>query len=163
LDGYVDRSGVLRACLARRRLWMHPRAFGNSTLSVAIPLPEVSEAMAGLRLLFESIGYTGLFDAEFTLDSRDGRFKILEVNARAWWQLELATAAGLDLCLLAYRDALGQPLPPVGSYKIGQTWVHPVPDLRAWWQARRAGDRAGGFPLGAWLGGANAVFSRDDP
>jgi predicted ATP-grasp superfamily ATP-dependent carboligase len=163
LDGYVDRSGVLRACLARRRLRMHPRAFGNSTLSVTIPLAEVSEALAGLRLLFESIGYTGLFDAEFKLDSRDGQFKILEVNARAWWQLELATAAGVDVCLLAYRDALGQPLPHVSSYKIGQTWVHPVPDLRAWWQARRAGDRTGGFPLRVWLGGANAVFSRDDP
>jgi len=163
LDGYVDRSGVMRACLARRRLRMHPREFGNSTLSVTIPVAEVSEAVANLQRLFESIGYTGLFDAEFKFDARDAQFKLLEVNARAWWQLELSTTAGLNVCLLAYRDALGEPLPAVGPYKIGVTWVHPVPDLRAWWHGRRAGVRSGGFPLRVWLGGANAVFSRDDP
>jgi predicted ATP-grasp superfamily ATP-dependent carboligase len=163
LDGYVDRSGVMRACLARRRLRMHPREFGNSTLSVTIPLPDVSEALDALRRLFESLGYRGLFDAEFKLDSRDGRFKILEVNARPWWQLELASSAGVDLCLLAYRDALGQPLPRVDPYRVGQTWVHPVPDLRAWWQARRTDDHSAGFPLRVWFTGANAVFSRDDP
>lgn len=163
LDGYVDRSGVMRACLARRRLRMHPRAFGNSTLSVTIPLDEVSEALDSLRRLFEGLGYVGLFDAEFKHDARDGLFKILEVNGRPWWQLELAGASGLDVCAMAYRDALGEPLPQASEYRIGQSWVHPVPDLRAWWTGRVHGDRAGGFPLRVWFSGANAVFSWDDP
>jgi predicted ATP-grasp superfamily ATP-dependent carboligase len=162
LDGYVDRAGVMRACLARRRLRMHPREFGNSTLTVTIPLPEVSEALDALRRLFESLGYRGLFDAEFKLDARDGRFKILEVNARPWWQLGLAPSVGVDLCLLAYRDALGQPLPRVDGYRVGETWVHPVPDLQAWWRARRT-ENGAGFPLRFWCTGANAVCSRDDP
>lgn len=163
LDGYVDRSGVVRACLARRRLRMHPRPFGNTTLSVTIPLDEVSEAFDSLSRLFEGLGYVGLFDAEFKLDARDGLFKILEVNARPWWQIELAGAAGLDVCSMAYRDALGEPLPQLSEYRIGQSWVNPVPDLRAWWTGREDGDRAGGFPLRVWFSGANAVFSWDDP
>jgi D-aspartate ligase len=162
LDGYVDRSGVMRACLARRRLRMRG-AFGNSTLSVTIPLDEVSEALESLRRLFEGLGYVGLFDAEFKHDARDGLFKILEVNARPWWQLELAGASGLDLCAFAYSDALGEPLPQASEYRIGQSWVHPVPDLRAWWTGRMDRDRAGGFPLRVWFRGANAVFSWDDP
>jgi predicted ATP-grasp superfamily ATP-dependent carboligase len=162
LDGYVDKSGVMRACLARRRLRMR-EAFGNTTLSVTIPLDEVSEALDSLRCLFEGLGYVGLFDAEFKHDARDGLFKIIEVNARPWWQLELAGASGLDLCAMAYRDALGEPLPQASEYRIGQSWVNPVPDLRAWWAGRANGDRAGDFPLKVWFSGANAVFSWDDP
>jgi hypothetical protein len=67
------------------------------------------------------------------------------------------------VCRLAYLDALGEPLPPRPGYALGKTWVHPVPDFRAWWGARGEGGSAGGFPLRAWLGGANAVFSPDDP
>ena len=163
LDGYVDRSGAMRACLARRWLRMFPPSFGNSTLSVTIPLEEVSEAHDSLCRLFEGLGYVGPFNAEFKYDARDGRFKILEVNARPWWQVELATSCGLDVCGMAYHDALGEPLPHAGEYRIGGTWVHPVPDLRAWWTGRMHGDRAGGFPLRAWFGGANAIFSWDDP
>jgi len=162
LDGYVDRCGVMGACLARRRLRMYPRKFGNSTLSVTIPLTEAADAVESLCRLFDGLGYVGLFDAEFKQDSRDGRFKILEVNARPWWQLELASASGLDVCGMAFQDALGRPIPPVPEYRVGRTWVHPLPDLRAWWDTRAESGVAPG-PLRAWFGGANAVFSWDDP
>ncbi len=163
LDGYVDRSGVMRACLARRRLRMHPAEFGNSTLSVTIPVAEVSPALESLRRLFDGIGFIGFFDAEFKHDARDGRFKVFEVNARPWWQLELAEASGLGLCRMAYRDALGLPISSVLEYRVGRRWVHPMPDLRAWWAGRAGGGAAGGFPLRSWVGGANALFSLRDP
>jgi D-aspartate ligase len=163
LDGYVDRTGVMRACLARRRLRLYPPDFGNSTMSVTIPMSEAQQALESLRRLFDGIGYAGLFDAEFVHDNRDGSFKILEVNARPWWQLELAGASGLDLALMAYRDTLGLPLPKAGQYRVGRTWVHPIPDLRAWWAARRSGEVLGGFPPLSWFRGANALFSWDDP
>ncbi len=163
LDGYVDRAGTMRACLARRRLRMYPRPFGNSTLSVTIPVEPVAQAVDALRRLFDGLGYTGLFDAEFAYDERDGLYKIVEVNARPWWQLELTQGSGLDVCGMAYRDAIGEPIATATSYQIGRTWVHPVPDLTAWWTARRAGERSGRFPLAAWLMGSNAVFRWDDP
>lgn len=163
LDGYVDRSGVMRACLARRRLRLHPPDFGNSTMSVTIRIHEAEQALESLSRLFHGIGYVGLFDAEFVHDERDGLLKILEVNARPWWQLELAGASGLDLALMAYRDAVGLPMPESGTYRVGRTWVHPLPDLRAWWAARKSGEVLGGFPLRSWFRGANALFSWDDP
>jgi D-aspartate ligase len=130
---------------------------------VTMPLREAGEAPESLARLLEGLGYVGLFDAEFVYDARDGRYKVLEVNARPWWQLELAGAAGLDLTLMAYRDALGLPLPSAPGYRVGRTWVHPVPDLRAWWSARSDGSVLGGFPLRSWFGGANAIFPADDP
>lgn len=163
LDGYVDRGGVMRACLARRRLRMYPPEFGNSTMSVTMPLDQAGPAVESLGRLLTGIGYNGLFDAEFKYDHRDGQFKVLEVNARPWWQLEIAAASGLDLCLMAYRDALGLPFAAGGDYHVGRMWVHPVPDLRAWWAGRRAGRVAGSIPPRAFFGAANAVFSLDDP
>ena len=163
IDGYVDQGGTMRGCLAYRRLRMHPPEFGNSTMAVTIPLAEVAAAHESLLRLFDGLDYSGLFDAEFKHDSRDGEFKLLEVNARPWWNLEIAGAAGLDLCGIAYRDALGLPLPRSTGYRVGRTWVHPLPDLRAWGAARRHGAPVGPHPLRAFFGGANAIFSRDDP
>ncbi|HEX5031675.1 MAG TPA: hypothetical protein VFX78_09485 [Candidatus Eisenbacteria bacterium] len=163
LDGYVDRRGAIRACLARRRLRMYPRPFGNSTLSVTIPMREAAAARESLERLFTGIGFVGLFDAEFAFDARDGLFKIVEVNARPWWQLALTGGSGLDVCVMAYHDALGEPFTVPSEYRIGRTWVHPVPDLGAWWDGVKRGDRTGGFPVRNWFTGPNSVWSWDDP
>jgi D-aspartate ligase len=161
LDGYVDRAGIVRACVARRRLRMHPPDFGNSTLSITVPVNEVEAAVDCLRRLFDTLGYRGLFDAEFMYDQRDGQFKVIEVNARPWWQLEILSACGVDVVPMAYRDALGLPIRSIEEYRVGCTWVHPLPDVRSWWASRGRGP--GGFPLRYWLRDANAVYSRDDP
>ncbi|WP_311346197.1 carboxylate--amine ligase [Blastococcus goldschmidtiae] len=161
LDGYVDRAGVMRACVARRRLRMHPADFGNSTLSVTVPVDEVKGAVDCLRRLFHTLGYKGLFDAEFMYDQRDEQFKLIEVNARPWWQLEILYACGVDVVPMAYRDALGLPISSIEEYRVGCTWVHPLPDVRSWWAARGRG--SGSFPLRYWMRDANAVYSRDDP
>ena len=158
VDGYVDRAGRLRACFARRRLRMFPPGLGNSTLSETIRLADAADAVAALERLFAGIGFTGLFDAEFKRDERDGVAKILEVNARPWWQLGLAAAAGLDLVVLSYRDAAGGEPPPTERYRVGVRWVHPVPDARAWWRSRGGP----GLPVRAWLGPGNAVWNPDD-
>ena len=34
-------------------------------------------------------------------------FKILEINARPWWYVELASRCGVDVCTMSYRDAFG--------------------------------------------------------
>ncbi len=162
LDGYVDRAGTLRACLARRRLRMFPPGLGNSTLSETIMLADAADAVTAVERLFAGIGFTGLFDAELKRDERDGVAKILEVNARPWWQLGIAAAAGLDLALLAYRDAAGGEPPPSERYRVGVRWVYPVPDARAWWRSRGKGGDPG-LPVRAWLGAGNAVWNRDDP
>ena len=163
LDGFVDREGVMRACLARRRLRMFPPPFGNSTFSETTPLEETGSAADSLRRLFAAIGFRGLFDAEFKQDARDGEFKVIEVNGRPWWQLAIARAAGLDVVMAAYRDAAGLPAVDLGGYRVGCRWVHPVLDLRAMWAARRLPQPIGPSPLRAWAGGANAVFAADDP
>jgi predicted ATP-grasp superfamily ATP-dependent carboligase len=121
----------------------------------------VEGAVDSLRRLFHTLGYRGLFDAEFMYDQRDQQFKLIEVNARPWWQLEILHACGVDVVPMAYRDALGLPIRSIDEYRVGCTWVHPLPDVRSWWASRGRGP--GRFPLRYWMRDANAVYSRDDP
>jgi D-aspartate ligase len=160
IDGFVDRHGRVVGLLARRRIRMYPPRFGNSTDSVTIPLADVEDAADSLSRLFAAIRYHGLFDAEFKLDERSGRHRLIEVNARPWWQIELARAAGVDVVAMAYVDALGVDVAPTSGYRIGRRWIHTLPDLRARWEMRRSEPNE---PIGeGWLAAKHAVFQWSD-
>ena len=104
---------------ARRRLRIHPPRFGNSTAMISVPLDEVRDAVTSLEALAPQVGLRGIFSAEFKRDPRDGRFKLIEVNPRPWWYVEFAATCGADVCVPAYRDALGLPAAPARSYRVG--------------------------------------------
>ena len=109
------------------------------------------------------MGYTGIFSAEFKYDHRDGEFKILEMNARPWWYVDFAASCGVDVCWMAYQDALGLPVEPVTTYEVGRRCVYPVQDLRACWHLWRNGRSDGGVPVASWLGASQPVFGWEDP
>jgi D-aspartate ligase len=163
LDGFIDRRGRVCGLLARRRLRMFPPDFGNSTITESIPLEAMSAARETLLRLLRSIAYRGVFSAEFKLDDRDGLFKILEVNARPWWFVGFAAACGVDVCGMARRDALGEDVETVTSYRVGLRCVYARRDLDGW----RAHPRESRPPLASvlrsWIGAQQLTFSLDDP
>lgn len=156
LDGFMDRHGTVCGVLARRRLRMFPPRFGNSTLMVTIPLDDVRQAFDSLKRLLGCVGYRGIFNAEFKYDERDRQFKILEVNARPWWYIEFAARSGLDVCSMAYKDALGEEVTPSAGYQLGRKCAHHILDYSGFRQ------QAEGTPntLFAWL---KSVGAADDP
>ena len=162
VDGFVDRHGDIRALIARRRLSQYPPHFGNSSRSQTIPLEEVSGAVDSLRKLWSTLQYRGIFDAEFKYDTRDRQFKLLEINARPWWFIEFATRCGVDLCGMAYADALERPVEFLDRYETGRSCVHMSYDLAAHWATDPG---IGGFAR--WLRsckGVEDIFYRwDDP
>jgi predicted ATP-grasp superfamily ATP-dependent carboligase len=79
---------------------------------------------------FQAIGYRGLFGAEFKRDPRDGRFKLLEVNARSMGGNAHSTACGANDILAAYRDALGYPITRINQYKVGVHSAFLINDLK---------------------------------
>lgn len=159
LDGFVDRTGVTRAVFARRRIRMWPPGLGNSTQTVTVALAEVADALGSLRRLLGAVEYRGPFDVEFVHDPRDGRFKLLDVNVRPWWQVALAAHCGVDVVAMLYDDALGRPVPDASGYRVGARWINPIQDLRAF----RSGMRAA-VPRGteAWHRAVFGVFRWDD-
>ncbi len=163
VDGFVDRTGTIKALFARRRLLMHPIDFGNSTLMVSVPLEEVSQAIEGLRAILADLDYRGIFSAEFKRDDRDGVFKLLEVNVRPWWFVEFAAIAGVDVCSMAYRDALNLDVDPIFSYEYGLRHMMFSHHLRALLKLHRTG----ALTVKGWLresrGAGDAVFRWSDP
>jgi predicted ATP-grasp superfamily ATP-dependent carboligase len=163
IDGFVAADGRTIARLARRRLRMYPRDFGNSTYHVTVPLAEVAEALEHLDRLFSRTSFRGIFSAEFKRDERDGELKILEMNVRPWWYVHFASTCGVDVCELAHREARGLPLEPSDAYTIGASCVLLGADLRAFLD-QRGPDGVGLLRwLGGWVGATRVVFSTRDP
>ncbi|MCL7969810.1 MAG: hypothetical protein M8867_09335 [marine benthic group bacterium] len=163
IDGFRDAGGTVRALFARQRLRMYPPSFGNSTLMRSVAIDEVAGAAESLQRLLAALGYRGVFSAEFKLDPRDQRFKLLEVNTRPWWYVEFAARCGVDVCAMAYRDALGEAVPTVESYRTGVACVYPYMDLSACQSLRRSGELSLAEWARSWAGARQPVFRWDDP
>lgn len=163
VDGFVDQNGILAAAFCRRRLRMHPPDFGNSSYMVSVGRDQVAAAVTTMQRILESVGYRGVFSAEFKYDERDGLFKVLEVNARPWWYVEFAARCGVDVCGMAYRDALGLKAEPVGEYRVGSSCVFPLYDYGACLQQYREGRLSAGAWARSWLTAQQPVFRWSDP
>jgi len=163
LDGFVDAAGVMRACLARRRLRMSSPRFGNSCATLSVPLDEVRPAVEDLERLLAGIRYRGPFDAEFKQDERTGVFHLLEINVRPWWQIELAALCGVDVVPMIYRDALGQPVADTPEYRTGVEWILPYHDAAACAALVRSGALGLRAWVASWLRARWGGFAWDDP
>ena len=61
-------------------------------------------------------------------DSKDGKYKLIEINARPWGWHTIAIAAGVDLPYLSYLDILGEEVRQNG-FTEGIKWMHMVTDI----------------------------------
>jgi D-aspartate ligase len=75
-----------------------------------------------------AIGYYGLVELEYKRDSRDGAFKLLDVNARTWGYHTLGAAAGVDFPYLLFLDQVGAGVPEVHAMP-GIRWVRLATDV----------------------------------
>lgn len=165
--GRDGRGRCVVAGLVMRRLRGWPVGFGTSTLV------ESAGASASSREIFErgraivtALGYRGISEIEFKRDARDGTLRLIEMNPRPWWQIDLAVRCGMNLPYRAYRDAAGLPA----------TIMRPASQLpnRRWWYARfdlraaRQALREGRMSRLGWLWSLRrtrsfAFFDRTDP
>lgn len=162
VDGFRDRDGGFAGLFARRRVRIFPADFGNSSYCASIPLREVQPAVASVCELLERLDYRGIFSAEFKRDARDGSFRILEVNTRAWWYVEFAARCGVNVCEMAYCDAIGAPVPQAGRYPVRVGCVSLANDIRSVLSAQPARVSPPRL-LWQWLRAHFHVFRVDDP
>ena len=163
IDGFIDRSGTLRAIFVRRRLRMYPLDFGNSTAMVSVPVAEAAPAVASISALLQYAHYRGIFSAEFKRDSRDGVFKLVEVNTRPWWYVDFAARCGVDVVKLAYDDARGLDVDGIERYSVGRRLVFPYQDFFACVHYWRKGELSLRDWLTSWIGAMQPVFQFRDP
>ncbi len=97
--------------------------------------------------LFKFVRLRGLANAEFKLDQRDGKLKLIECNARFTAANCLVYESGYDLPLFVYNRLTGRPLPSFGKYRTGMRLWHPVKDYYAF----REMNRQGSLSFRQWL------------
>ncbi len=155
-----DRGAPVGSLVARRRR-QYPVDFGyTSTLVETTERREVEDAAT--RFL-HAIDYSGLVEVEFKYDARDGAYKILDVNARAWTWIALGAACGIDFPLWQWRLAHGERIAPQAA-PPGLAWLYLPRDLVACLHDLRTGAFSPADYLRAVRGAAaRAVFAWDDP
>jgi D-aspartate ligase len=163
VDGFRDRNGTFTGLFARRRLRIYPPDFGNSSYCESIPLGEVDGAVRCLVDLLSRLEYRGIFSAEFKRDARNGEFKILEVNTRAWWYVEFAARCGVNVCRMAYEDACGEPVTPsTRDYPIGAGCVYLIGDMKTVFMHGARSEPLWKIVM-QWIRGHGFVFNFRDP
>jgi predicted ATP-grasp superfamily ATP-dependent carboligase len=106
VGSYVDAESRPMAVFTGHKLRQHPPRFGVCRMGVSAWDADLAET--GLRLLQE-LGYWGVSQVEFKRHADDGRYCLMEVNARHWLWHSLATVCGVNLSHVAYADAIGRP------------------------------------------------------
>jgi D-aspartate ligase len=120
------RDGQAQSTLIARRLRQHPREFGRAATYVeTLDFPEIEELS---ERFLRAIDYYGLVEVEFKQDPRDGQFKLLDVNARAWGFHSIGIPAGVDFPYLLFADQLGYPVQRYRA-KAGVGWLRGITDV----------------------------------
>jgi predicted ATP-grasp superfamily ATP-dependent carboligase len=121
---FKDGRGLAEMTVCRRR--QHPSDFGRaSTFVETVVRPEVVEQS---RRFLSAIGYYGLVEMEYKRDPADGRFKLLDVNARTWGYHSLGAAAGVDFPSLLMADQMGASVTPSVA-RAGVRWIRLATDV----------------------------------
>ena len=157
----VWRNGVPLASLVAQRLRQLPVDFGfTSTFVETIENAAIERAA---ETLLASLNFSGLVELEFKFDLRDGRYKLLDFNNRAWAWIGLSPAAGVDMPYLAFRLAAGQDAPRQRG-RAGAIWMHVARDLASAAQHAMAGRPKPADYSTCWRRPlALASFAWDDP
>jgi predicted ATP-grasp superfamily ATP-dependent carboligase len=161
ISGYFNRKSKPMALFAYHRIRGWPNMFGTSSLIESIAISEHPRLKEIVTKYLTRLSYFGIMEAEFKLDPRDNEFKLLEINARSWWQNSLPTRCGLNIVLKAYLDAIGEEVEYSETYAPSMRWVNLRDDIRSSTSSKEIVTRG-------WLGSYKKVrsfafFDIDDP
>lgn len=116
---YVAADGAALGLFSGRKLRQTPPLVGTARVAEAVWVDEV--VAQGLAVLRE-LRLWGISQVEFKRDPRDGQYKLIEVNPRLWEWHGLAAACGVDLPVIAYRDAVGDRGKPARMTGARRRW-----------------------------------------
>jgi predicted ATP-grasp superfamily ATP-dependent carboligase/ubiquinone/menaquinone biosynthesis C-methylase UbiE len=123
-NGYFDARSRCLFGVTGRKLRQTPPYTGMTSLGVCTPQPVVERLVTRL---VEGTHYRGILDIGFRYDTRDGRFKVLDVNPRLGATFRLFVGDdGLDVVRALYLDLTGQRVPRSRACP-GRRWL--VEDL----------------------------------
>jgi D-aspartate ligase len=120
LGGYADESSELLAYFTAKKIIQTPDEFGTGCLVESVEVPQLFEPTTRLLRL---LGYRGMAEVEYKLDSATGEYKLIEINPRHWDWHQLGTASGVNLTWTAYRHLTGQPIERMPLRTAPAKWI----------------------------------------
>jgi predicted ATP-grasp superfamily ATP-dependent carboligase len=117
---YLSKEGKLLARFTSKKLEQTPRNIGVMRRGISNSNAKLDDQ--SLKWLSE-IGYTGLSYIEYKLDVRDGKYKLIELNARSWLNQFIATLSGVNFQAVMYYDCNGKNVRPITKQEDGIEWV----------------------------------------
>ena len=126
LTAFSDENGKVRAmCLGHTMVEEHtPHGLGNHA---AIITEYNGPLMEKLKAFLEAIGYTGFANFDIKYDTRDGSYRVFEINLRQGRSNYYVTGAGYNIARYVVEDrVLGHDLGPCVMNKKEAFW-HSVP------------------------------------
>lgn len=119
-------NGEIKASWTGIKIREHPVRFGTSTYSKAIDVPELYPYA---EKLLRTLCFTGVCEIEFLFDPGDGRYKLIEVNARTWLWVDMAIQSGVNYPLMIYNylNSIEMNYPDKGYTEC--EWMHYITDI----------------------------------
>lgn len=107
---YADKNKKVKmVSFAQIGLQEHaPRMIGNAAVIINgySQYPGVEEQIEKIKKFTEKIGYQGFAEFDMKYDARDGKYKVMEINARQGRCSYYIVPAGFNLIELLYKDLI---------------------------------------------------------
>ena len=144
-----------------QQLRQYPIDFGRS--STFVQTQDCSQVESAAHRLIRSTKYSGFIEAEYKLDTRTGRYKLLDVNPRLWGWHSIGPLAGVDFPYLQWKCLAGEAVVQCKG-RIGVRWIKMSADLRGMFDQIRRGTASPRDYLNSLRPPlAFAMFAVDDP
>jgi predicted ATP-grasp superfamily ATP-dependent carboligase len=137
LHTYIDKSGTEKGTVLGRKIRTYPVQFGIGCYTHYENLPEVNQLCIDA---LTKINYRGVANINLKKHAQTGEFYIFEVNPRfSIWTI-IDTACGVNLPLIAYKDALNLPTENLKPHGNPQRWLYFSFDFKAMLGYRKCGE-----------------------
>jgi predicted ATP-grasp superfamily ATP-dependent carboligase len=133
---YLDENGKNLIDFTKRVIRRYPVNMGGSTYHITDYVPDIQELSLAL---FRQVGLRGVANAEFKMDERDGKLKLIECNARFTAADCLLVASGLNLPVFVYNRLTHRTHVAPSNYRMGMRLWKPVGDYAAFRQLNKMG------------------------
>jgi D-aspartate ligase len=109
-----------------RKVRNAPPTYGSPRVAISEQVPEIIEPG---RKILEAVGYSGFACTEFKKDTRDGIYKLMEVNVRHNLSSMLAVSCGINFPWIEYQHRVHGVLPTQADFEVNKYWIDITRDL----------------------------------
>jgi D-aspartate ligase len=103
---YANSEYEIKGLFTGRKVRGYPANIGDNILGESHDIPD--HLIENTKRVVKELGYEGIAEFEYKLNSKTGDFKLIEVNPRPWSWIGITPYCNVNLPLIAYNSLLGK-------------------------------------------------------